>query len=493
MSHIIGIDVGTSGIKVAAMDREGNLPFLEYKSHELDYPQHGWVEIKPKEVWSKIEELLNLVCNKVEREGKIDALSLSCFCNSSIFMNEEGEAISKGIMYLDQRSEKEAEDIKRSIGKQALYEETRNRLDPGMYSVTSHLWFKNNYPENYRKSYKWGNISTYILYQLAGNFVMDWTQASFSGIYDIKNYEWSDTLCDNIGIDYEKLPKIVDPQTIIGYFKTRNGSKKDIPVVAGGADTACSALALGIQPKEVFESVGTSNVLTVCTDDVSTLDSRFLNRSHILKNQWLSHGAMSTPGAAIHWFYEQFLKPEGYNKDILETFPYDSKIGANGLYFLPYMQGERSPIWDPKAKGAFIGLNLKTTKSDMYQALLEGCSFGLRQIYEIINMNYSLEISGIQSIGGGAKNRTWAQMKANVLNEKILVKDVSETSVLGACMIAGKSVNYFNSFEDCFISSKNKTIEEIMPQKDVVTQYENVYSAFCEIYPLLQTFFKKNN
>ncbi|GGF22920.1 carbohydrate kinase [Halobacillus andaensis] len=492
MSHVIGIDIGTSGIKVGAMNHDGELGLIEYQPYSLHYPQKGWVEIDLEDIWLKTKELLMKVITRVERTGTVDAISLSTFCNSSVFLNEDGEPLCPGIMYLDQRSKEEAEWIKEIVTEEKIYDITKNRLEQGMYSVTSHVWFKNHRPSLYEQTHKWGNLSTYILNKLTGSFVMDWTQASFSGMYNIEEYVWSKEICEEVGLEMEKLPEVVDPCSIVGELNCSELPLNGIPVAAGGADTACSTLALGVQPGEVFESVGTSNVLTACTKNPDNLDRRFLNRCHIKKNQWLSHGAMSFPGAAIQWFYEEFLKEEGDSRHILEELPKQSPIGSNGVFFLPYMQGERSPIWDPDARGTFTGISLNTTKADMMRAILEGCSFGLRQINDILLDAYHVKFESLPSIGGGSSNQTWAQVKANILEKNIEIKDVSETGVYGACLIAGTSAGYYKTFEEASELIENQTTRVVKPNTEEVNIYNEHYQVFKELYPSLKPFFAKS-
>ncbi len=485
MSHVLGIDIGTSGIKVAAMNNEGNISYLSKQSYSLLYPKQDWIEIDVNDIWHKTKELINKTIKKVSGNGgSVDAISLSTFCNSSVFMSEDGDALGNGIMYLDQRSQEQAKSIRESVGDTKLYEITRNRLEPGMYSATTLLWVKENLPDIYDQAYKWGNLSTFLLNKLTGQFVMDWTQASFTGLFDIVNYQWSDQICNQLGIDHSILPKTIEPSKCIGEFL-------EIPVVVGAADTACSSLALGLETNEMFESVGTSNVLTVCTDNPDHLDTRFLNRCHVMKNQWLSHGAMSTPGATIQWFDKNFLDGEGESTSILEQLPKESSIGANGVFFLPYMQGERSPIWDPQARGVFVGLHLNSTKADMFRSILEGTAFGLRQIHEIIQENYRLEHKSFKSIGGGSKNQSWAQIKANVLKKEINIQEISETAAYGCCLLAAKYVGYYNDLAKASDFLTNETTKRIEPQSNTFVMYDKLYRKFNKLYPSLKDFFEE--
>ncbi|MFA1820137.1 FGGY-family carbohydrate kinase [Virgibacillus oceani] len=483
MSHIIGIDIGTSGIKVGAMDQEADLAFITKQSNSLLYPKNGWVEIDFQVVWNKTKKLIEETMNKVsEIGGEVDAISLSTFCNSSIHMDEQGNPLGNGIIYLDRRSIDQAKQIRENIGDETIYNVTRNRLEPGMYTVTSLLWMKETHPEIYENTYKWGNLSTYILYKLTGEFVMDWTQASYTGLYDVINYEWSDDIGETLGINKHILPEVVSPFEVIGNYK-------GISVVAGAADTACSSFSLSLAPNQMFESVGTSNVLTLCTSNPDFLDTRFLNRCYVWPGQWLSHGAMSTPGAAVNWFYNNFLENEG-SKALLEALPDDSEIGANGVFFLPYMLGERSPIWDPNARGVFAGLQLTTSKADMLRAIFEGTAFGLRQIDEIIKKNYQLQFKKFQSIGGGSKNKAWAQIKANVLKKEIEIKEVSETGVYGSCLIAAQAISYFDNADHNGSIIKNKTISQVLPDESTYEKYEDLYNKFNLLYPSMKDFFQ---
>ncbi|WP_102026582.1 xylulokinase [Salirhabdus sp. Marseille-P4669] len=482
MSHIIGVDIGTSGIKVGAIDEESNLGYITKQSYSLLYPKNGWVEIDLSQIWKLTENMIQETIQKVSRNGgEVNAISLSTFCNSSVHLNARGEPLSNGIIYLDRRSKIQADHIRTQIGKNRLYEVTRNRIEPGMYTVTSLIWMRENYPYIYEETFKWGNLSTYILFKLTGQYVMDWTQASYTGLFDVVHYEWSDAFCKELQIDSSLLPKVVSPFDIVGNYK-------GIKVIAGAADTACSSLALGLRPNQMFESVGTSNVLTVCTDNPDYLDNRFLNRCYVWKNQWLSHGAMSTPGAAVEWFYKNFLHDKE-SKAILEELPKESVIGANGVFFLPYMLGERSPVWNPNARGVYAGLHLNTTKADMLRAMYEGISFGLRQIYEIIEENYHLNFNRFRSIGGGSKNRVWAQIKANVLKQEIEIQEVSETGVYGSCLIAGKTIGYFDNLESPESIVKNETLYRIRPDESTYLKYDELYQKFKLLYPSLIEFF----
>lgn len=212
MSHIIGIDVGTSGIKIGAMNHEGKLAFLSRDSYSLHYPFSGAVEIDPEQVWSKVCSLIKQSASRIQSAGgSVSALSFSTFCNASILMDNQGNHLGNGILYIDQRSKKEAEWIRTQVSEERIFSITGNRLEPGMISATSLLWSQKHQPEQYQRAHKWGHLSTYLVAKLTHQFVMDWTQASFTGLFDVQRYCWSDEICHALGMDKSLLPEIVEP------------------------------------------------------------------------------------------------------------------------------------------------------------------------------------------------------------------------------------------------------------------------------------------
>lgn len=494
MKYVIGIDIGTSGIKAAAMDSFGTLHFLCRCDYELEYYQGGRIEINPDTIWRKTYELIKQISREVyNNEGRVASISFSTFCNASIWMDNFGNSIGKGILYLDHRSKKETEIIKQKVPENTISEITGNRLEPGMISISNLIWVKNHEPEKYEKAFKWGHLATFLTAKLTGRYVMDWTHASLTGLFDIKSYKWSEELINKLGINPELLPEITNPLEIIGDITP--GLAKEfgftgVHVICGAADTACSAYALDIRPGEIFDSAGTSDVITVAVDNPDSFDSRFLNRCHIEKGIWLSHGVMSTPGAAIRWFYQEFLSNSGELNEVFQTLPEQSPVGSNGVMFLPYMHGERSPIWDSHARGGFIGLSLNSSKEDMGRAILEGCSFGLRQVMEIVLKRFNISATSMVLTGGGSKNMAWNQIKADILQKTLYIKEMKETALVGACQIAymGLGINIkevIKRQEDVFL--------EITPDTNKTDKYNELYELYLQLYPALKSFYMNHS
>jgi xylulokinase len=494
LSHVIGIDVGTSGIKIGAMDHEGKLCFLSRASYSLQYPFAGAVEVDPNEIWQQVCVLMKQIANDiVHAGGNVAAICFSTFCNASILMDHNGNHLGNGILYMDKRSKREADWIRSAVPEDRIFCITGNRMEPGMMSATSLLWVQKYQPDQYTNCFKWGHLCTYLIAKLTGAFVMDWTQASFTGLFDITHYCWSTEMCSALGINETLLPDIVEPGRMVGHTSSSLMEElgfTGIPVIAGAADTASSTFALGMAPGEVFESVGTSDVLTVVSNSTDRFDKRFLNRCHVVKDQWLSHGAMSTPGAAVQWFYDEFLSNDGDIQDVFERLPAQSPVGSNGVLFLPYMHGERSPIWDPDARGMFIGLTINTRKEDMARAILEGCSFGMRQLMTIIHEQYRLFPEVLTAIGGGSKNGIWNQIKANVLATEIETMEVGETALMGACFLAGLTIGMYTQADIVNLSRGNK-MHRYIPNTSLSSDYQKYYDLFSGLYPCVKDFYKK--
>lgn len=367
-----------------------------------------------------------------------------------------GEVLVDAIIYSDRRSNEEAEMILDAVGKDRLFELTANTAMAGAMSGTSMLWIKRHLPEQYEKTKYFGHLNTFMAHRMCGNFAIDYSNASYTNLFETTGgFRWSEELCEKIGIDIEKLPPLHKSTDVVGGLINEElialGIPQGTPIVIGGGDTACATLAAGVtKAGDICESVGTTNVLTICVDQPK-FDRGFINRCHVVDGTWLYQGALSTTGAAYQWFRDNFCqdlieKASGSSKN---AFAYmneeadEAEPGCGGLVFLPYMLGERSPIWDPYARGVFFGLSLQTKRKDMNRAVMEGCGYGLRQLSEIAERVTGKKMTEFVSIGGGAKSETWAQIKADITGKDIIILDLNDMAPVGAALLAGVGAGVF--------------------------------------------------
>lgn len=390
-----------------------------------------------------------------------------------------------------------------AVGKDRLFELTANTAMAGAMSGTSMLWIKRHLPEQYEKTKYFGHLNTFMAHRMCGNFAIDYSNASYTNLFETAGgFRWSEELCEKIGIDIEKLPPLHKSTDVVGGLINEElialGIPQGTPIVIGGGDTACATLAAGVtKAGDVCESVGTTNVLTICVDQPK-FDRGFINRCHVVDGTWIYQGALSTTGAAYQWFRDNFCqdlieKASGSSK---KAFAYmneeadEAEPGCGGLVFLPYMLGERSPIWDPYARGVFFGLSLQTKRKDMNRAVMEGCGYGLRQLSEIAERVTGKKMTEFVSIGGGAKSETWAQIKADITGKDIIILDLNDMAPVGAALLAGVGAGVFKDIyeaSDKVDKHVYKVVKSSDEHKDV---YEKRYQVYTKLYPQIKELYK---
>lgn len=502
--YLLGVDVGTTSIKVVVIDENAKPLGISSSSYRLITPDQNSVQIDMEDIWNAY-----LKCIRLLQEGKkldlskVAGISISSLCPGLVAMGENGEVLVDAIIYSDRRSTEEAEMILDAVGKDRLFELTANTAMAGATSGTSMLWIKRHLPEQYEKTKYFGHLNTFMAHRMCGNFAIDYSNASYTNLFETAGgFRWSEELCEKIGIDIEKLPPLHKSTDVVGGLINEElialGIPQGTPIVIGGGDTACATLAAGVtKAGDVCESVGTTNVLTICVDQPK-FDRGFINRCHVVDGTWIYQGALSTTGAAYQWFRDNFCqdlieKASGSSKN---AFAYmneeadEAEPGCGGLVFLPYMLGERSPIWDPYARGVFFGLSLQTKRKDMNRAVMEGCGYGLRQLSEIAERVTGKKMTEFVSIGGGAKSETWAQIKADITGKDIIILDLNDMAPVGAALLAGVGAGVFKDIyeaSDKVDKHVYKVVKSSGKHKDV---YEKRYQVYTKLYPQIKELYK---
>ena len=367
MEYLLGIDIGTTGCKASIYDRKGNLYGSGYRNYHIISMHPGWAEENPEEWWEKtiesIKECLNI---SGISSHEILATGVSC-TNGIIAIDKSGSCLTNAIMQIDSRAINQAQIFKDAIGKQKIMDITGNRVAPGTFSAPSIMWLKENWPEVYQKTYKFLSPTGYIVNKLTGSFTMDHTRASTTLLYNIKEKTWSKSLCDMVGLEVNKFPNILYSEEIAGEITTKaaqlTGLSKGMPVIAGVMDSVAACIGIGCtQIDQSALIVGT--VARLCVPMVKeTFDSRFLNSIFTKEVPYLSMSPVNGGGLSTRWFMETFCQEDFSYANTMGINPYvqlekrASQIppGSNSLIYLPYLAGERSPIWDSKARGMFFG------------------------------------------------------------------------------------------------------------------------------------------
>ena len=314
---------------------------------------------------------------------------------------------------------------------------------------------------------------------------------------------WSKELCEKIGIEIEKLPPLRSSTDVVGGLINPEleelGILPGTPVVIGGADTACASIACGvIDHGSACESVGTTNVLTICTEK-PVFDRGYINRCHVVDGRWIYQGAMSNTGASLRWAREQLcadLKRKAQDEGrsafaLMDEEAARSPAGAGGIVFLPYMAGERCPIWDPYSKGVFFGVTLQSERQDMLRAILEACGYGMRQLCEIAERVTGTRYREFVSVGGGSKSEVWAQIKADITGKRIIILDANDAAVVGATLLAGIGVGIYRDFYDASSRVERKVWKVIEPSEANSDIYEKRYRVYCSLYPRIKDLYRE--
>ncbi|MGE4370651.1 MAG: FGGY-family carbohydrate kinase [Burkholderiaceae bacterium] len=486
---LLGVDAGTSAIKVCAFDATGKLLGKAQRSVPVITPHPLWVEVDLERYWELTAEAIREVIGRV---GQVHGIGLSTTCPTTILLDREQQPLRPGIVYLDGR----ANDIVREVvGADAVaYQgQTGNRASTSTCWVANLRWVQRNEPEVWSRTRTVCMLNGFLAQRLSGKTGIDPTQASYSGLMDVRERApaWSPSLLALWGIDPGVFAPLQNGTEKIGMVTDTaaglTGLAPGTPLSLGAADTATAALAMGLrQSAQVFESVGTSGVITFCLDQPD-FDPCFLNRYHIFPDRWLAHGAMSMLGGSFGWLQAK-VWPEVQSFAELERMAQESEPGANGLIFLPYLAGERSPIWDAEASAAWIGLRLEHGRADMVRAVFEGAAFGLRQILAKAQAQWNWQPERLVGVGGGAHSRFWAQIKADVLQLEYGLAEQTDASALGAALMGGVAGGVYTGFDDPALPAirlaPNSIKSGSASRRDV---YDRQFSIFASLYPAMES------
>ena len=485
----IGIDLGTSAVKLLLMNEKGEIQNIVSKEYPLYFPNPGWSEQKPEDwyegVMSGLKELI-----KDADKSQVAGISFGGQMHGLVILDENDNVIRPALLWNDGRTFEETDYLNNVIGKDKLSEYTANIAFTG-FTAPKILWVKNKEPENFKKIKKIMLPKDYIAYMLTGVNCTDVSDASGMLLMDVKNRCWSKEMCDICGITTDMLPKLYESYECVGTVKDEIAAELGIPstckVAAGAGDNAAAAVGTGTVGDGMCNiSLGTSGTIFISSKNFGVDKFNALHSFAHADGKYHLMGCMLSAASCNKWWMDEIIRTKEYaaeQKDIT-----DDKLGNNHVYFLPYLMGERSPHNNPNARGTFIGLTMDNSREDMTQAVLEGVAFALRDSFEVAK-ELGIKIERTKICGGGAKSPLWKKMIANILNLKVDVIESEEGPALGGAMLAAVACGEYASVEEA-AAKIVKIIDTVEPTSELVERYEARYQQFKQIYPACKPIFE---
>ncbi|MBN1400567.1 MAG: hypothetical protein JXA74_07005, partial [Anaerolineae bacterium] len=418
---LLAIDIGGTALKVALFSAQGELLGLHEAPIPLHSPHSGWAEVDPQDWGQAVTRGVRAVLVEATiPPQRVAGIGLSNMIGTVAPLDAEGRPLRRAIAYFDTRSASQVAWMQERAPH--AVQVTGNRLATGNTSLASVLWIREHEPDIYAAAEVFAQTGSILFRWLTGETRVDWTNASFYGLYDYRRRAWSGELAEAFGFDLARVAPVMPPHFIAPLCADVAASldlRSGLPVALGGLDGAMASLGVGaIHPGDAFDVSGTSEMIAVCLPE-PVAPPELLARWHVVPEVWVLIGAISTPGAAWQWL-GRVLYPSGAGQpgptphDALTQEAAASPPGANGVVFLPHMMGERAPIWDPHARGVFFGLSLSTTRGDMIRAVMEGAAYAMRHLLELIEGAGGVPVQRVVSVGGASRNALWRRIKADV-------------------------------------------------------------------------------
>jgi len=482
----VGIDLGTSAVKLLLMDEDGSILNVVSREYPLYFPKTGWSEQNPVDWYEKSMEGLNALLDGFDRT-QVAGISFGGQMHGLVILDEKDEVIRPAILWNDGRTAEECEYLNNVIGKDKISGYTANIAFAG-FTAPKLLWLKKHEPEQFARISKIMLPKDYLAYRLSGVHCTDVSDASGMLLFDVKKRDWSDEMLALCDVKREQLAKIYESSEVVGTLRPEVAEKlgltKDVKIIAGAGDNAAAAVGTGTVGGGMCNiSLGTSGTVFISSNEFCVDACNALHSFAHADGKYHLMGCMLSAASCNKWWMDEILKTKEYAEEQKNI----TGLGENEVFFLPYLMGERSPHNDPDARGTFIGLSMNTTREEMTQAVLEGVAFALKDSLEVA-ASLGIELSKTKICGGGAKSPLWRKILANVLNLTLEVPVNEEGPAMGGAMLAAVGCGAFSSVEEA--AEKLVKISEVVePEADLVAKYQHKYELFKEIYPACKPLF----
>ena len=479
----IGVDLGTSAVKLLLMNEKGGIENIVSKEYPLEFPHPGWSQQKPEDWWSQtVEGLKELTANA--DKSQIAGISFGGQMHGLVVLDKDDNVIRPAILWNDGRTTKETEYLNNVIGKDKLSQYTANIAFAG-FTAPKILWMKENEPENFNKIAKIMLPKDYIAYKLSGVHCTDVSDASGMLLFDVKNKCWSKEMMEICSVREDQLARIFESYEVVGNIKedvaASLGFPTSVKIIAGAGDNAAAAIGTGtVGDGRCNISLGTSGTIFISSKDFCVDENNALHAFAHSDGHYHLMGCMLSAASCNKWWMEDIIGTDdfaGEQKDI-------TKLGENNVFFLPYLMGERSPHNNPDARAMFIGMSMDTTRADMTQAVLEGVAFGIRDSFEVAR-SLGIKITKTKICGGGAKSPLWKKIMANVLGITVEVIESEEGPGYGGAILAAVGCGEYPTVEEA-ADKLVKVVGTVEPDADLTAKYEAKYQQFKKIYPTVK-------
>lgn len=486
----IGVDLGTSAVKLLLVNERGDILGEVSKEYPVYYPKSGWSEQNPADWWTAVKSgiaELTADCDKSEVAG----IGAGGQMHGLVVLDENDEVIRPAILWNDGRTQSQVDYLNGIIGKEFLSENTANIAFAG-FTAPKILWMKENEPELFAKIKKIMLPKDYINYMLTGVHSCDYSDASGMLLLDVKNKCWSDKMLEICSVTKEQMPSLFESSDVIGTVKSdiadKLGLNNNVKVVAGAGDNAAAAIGTGtVGNGKCNISLGTSGTIFISSTNFGVDPNNALHAFAHADGCYHLMGCMLSAASCNKWFMEEILHDTDYKSNQAEIT--DEKLGTNNVFFLPYLMGERSPINDTSARGTFLGMSMDTTRADMLQAVFEGVAFAIRDSFEVAK-SLGIDIARSNICGGGAKSELWKKITANVLGIPLDTVKTEQGPGYGGAILAMVGCGEFESVTAA-CESLVEISDTVYPDENLSALYDKKYGTFKEIYPSLKAIFNK--
>ncbi|MDO4333325.1 MAG: xylulokinase [Eubacteriales bacterium] len=484
--YYIGIDLGTSAVKLLLMEADGTIANVVSKEYPLYFPNPGWSEQNPEDWYSQTIAGMKELLTGFDA-GRVAGISFGGQMHGLVILDSEDRVIRPAILWNDGRTSEENDYLNQAIGKETLSAYTANISFTG-FTAPKLLWVKKNEPENFKRIAKIMLPKDYLAYKMTGVHCTDVSDASGMLLFDVKNRCWSKEMCEICGVKEEQLAAIFESYETVGVVRPEAaeelGLSDHVKVAAGAGDNAAAAVGTGTVGEGMCNiSLGTSGTIFISSEKFGVDKNNALHAFAHADGHYHLMGCMLSAASCNKWWMEDIIGTKDYAKE-QETI---TKLGENHVYFLPYLMGERSPHNDPDARGAFIGMTMDTTRADMTQAVLEGVAFALRDSFEVAR-SLGISIERTKICGGGAKSPLWKKIIANVMNVKVDVIESEEGPGYGGAMLAAVACGEYATVEEA-AKKLVKVVDTVEPEPELAAKYEARYRQFQQIYPAVKKLF----